>query len=122
MKENVLKEKSFQFAVEIVKISKKIMNENKEFVLSRQLLRSGTAIGALYREAEQAESIADFIHKMAIAQKECNETIYWLDLLFTTEYVDQIYFDKLKDEATQLLKIITRIIKTSKTKIGKINH
>jgi four helix bundle protein len=85
MSKNVLKDKSFAFAVEVVSISKKLMNEQKEFVLSRQLLRSGTAIGALYTEAEQAESIADFIHKMAISQKECNETIYWLDLLFTTK-------------------------------------
>ena len=80
-RENVIKEKSFDFALRIVKLYKYLQGK-KEFVLSKQLLRSGTTIGALVREAEQAESKADFIHKMAIALKEANETQYWLELLY----------------------------------------
>ena len=76
-KENPLKDKSFAFAVRVVNACKFLQTESKEFVLSKQLLRTATAIGALYREAEQAESKADFVHKLAIAQKEANETIYW---------------------------------------------
>lgn len=78
MKENVIKNKSFEFAIRIVKLYQFLCNDKKEFVLSKQLLRSGTSIGAMVREAEHSESKADFIHKLAIAQKEINETIYWL--------------------------------------------
>lgn len=87
MKTNPIKTKSFEYAVWIVHLNQFLTTEKKEFVLSKQLLRSGTPIGALYREAEQTESKADFIHKMAIAQKECNESIYWLELLKETEYL-----------------------------------
>lgn len=81
MKENVIRTKSFNFSVKIVNLYKSIIGTKKEFVLSRQLLRSGTSIGAMVRESEQAESRADFIHKLAIALNEANETDYWLDLL-----------------------------------------
>jgi len=77
-KENVLLVKSFSFAIRIVKLYQYLVAEKKEYVLSKQLLRSGTAVGALVREAQNAESKADFIHKLGIAQKECDETIYWL--------------------------------------------
>ena len=82
MGDNVIKNKSFNFALRIVKLYQFLNQEKKEYVLSKQLLRSGTAIGALVRESEQAESKLDFIHKLAIAQKEANETDYWLELLF----------------------------------------
>lgn len=88
MKENVIKNKSFAFALRVVKLYKFLIDEKREFVLSKQLLRSGTAIGALVREAEHAESKADFIHKMAIAQKEANETDYWIELLFQSDYLN----------------------------------
>jgi four helix bundle protein len=78
---NIVKEKSFAIAVRVVNLYKYLCDTKKEFVLSKQLLRSGTAIGALVREAEQAESKADFVHKMAIALKEANETEYWIQLL-----------------------------------------
>ena len=81
MRENILKDKSYIFAIEIVKLSQLLVKDKKEFVLSKQLLRSGTAVGALIREAEFAQSKPDFIHKMSISLKEANETIYWLDLL-----------------------------------------
>ena len=78
---NVFVRKSFAFAIQIVKTSRVLAEHKKEFVLSKQLLRSGTAVGALIREAQNAESKSDFVHKLAIAQKECDETLYWLDLL-----------------------------------------
>lgn len=81
MKENVIKAKSFGFAIRIVKLFQYLQTEKKEYILSKQLLRSGTGVGAWVREAEHSESKADFVHKLAIAQKEINGTIYWLELL-----------------------------------------
>ena len=83
-KKNIIKEKSYHFAIEIVNLYK-ILCDRKEFVLSKQLLRSGTSIGANVRESEHAQSKADFIHKLSIALKEANETEYWLDLLFESK-------------------------------------
>lgn len=114
MKENVIKTKSFAFAVRVVNVYKFLTSEKKEFVMSKQLLRSGTAVGALYREAEQGESKQDFIHKMGIAQKECNETIYWLELLQATEYLDDAQFNSVNSDAIELMKLITSIIKSAK--------
>jgi len=95
MAENIIKVKSFNFALRIIKLSQFLNVEKKEFVLSKQLLRSGTAIGALVRESEQAESKKDFIHKLAIAQKEANETDYWLELLFQSDYLNQVQFQSV---------------------------
>ena len=114
MKSNVVKEKSFAFAIRIVNLYKFLTSEKKEFVLSKQLLRSGTAVGALVREAEQAESKADFVHKLAIALKEANETEYWLELLHQTEYLEQKGFESIHNDNVELLKLLTSIIKTSK--------
>jgi len=118
MKENVVKNKSFDFAVRIVNLSKYLTEQKREYVLSKQILRSGTAIGALIRESEQAESKADFIHKLAIALKEANETDYWLDLLHKTEYLEEKHHQNLKADLTELLKLLTSIIKTSKANHG----
>lgn len=85
MKNNIVKNKTFNFAIRIVKLYQYLCTEKKEFTLSKQLLRSGASIGAMAREAEHAESKNDFIHKFAIAQKEANETVYWLELLKATE-------------------------------------
>ena len=117
MRRNIIKEKSFGFAVRVVNLYKVLSSERKEFVLFKQLLRSGTAVGALYREAEQAESKADFIHKMAIAQKECNEAMYWLELLKETEFLNETEFESIYSDATELIKLITSIIKTTKFNI-----
>lgn len=114
MKENVIKTKSFAFAIRIVKLYQFLQTEKKEFVMSKQLLRSGTAIGALIREAEQAESKADFIHKMAIAQKEANETEYWIELLFQSDYLNKEQYQSIIADANELLKILASIIITSK--------
>ncbi len=113
MGRNVVKDKSFAFAIRIVKCAR-FLNENKEYVLSKQLLRSGTAIGALVREAEMAESKKDFIHKMHIALKEANETVYWIDLLMETDYINAENGTNLKNEAQELLKLLVSIVKTSK--------
>ena len=116
MKENVIKEKSFAFSLRIVKAYQFLVKQEKEFVLSKQMLRSGTAVGAMIREAEQAESNADFIHKMAIALKEANETEYWIDLLTAANYLEKTQSNSLKNDLTEILKLLTSIIKTSKKK------
>ena len=114
-KRNVIKEKSFLFAIEIIGLYK-VLAERKEFVLSKQVLRSGTSIGANIREAEHAQSKADFIHKLSISLKEANETEYWLDLLYETKYINQIEFENIKPKIIELLKLLTSIINTSKSK------
>ncbi len=114
MKENILKNKSFDFAIRIVNLFKYLTTEKNEYVLSKQLLRSGTAIGALVREAEHAESKADFIHKLSISLKEANETDYWIELLFKTNFLSDIEYKTLKYDAEELIKLLVSIIKTSK--------
>ena len=113
-KENVIREKSFKFAVRAINLYKVLSNERKEFILSKQLLRSGTSIGANVREAVNAESSADFIHKLAIAQKESDETCYWLELLHETGFINEPEFISLCSDASELLKIIRSIILSSK--------
>jgi len=115
---NVVKEKSFAFAVRVVNLYKYLCNEKKEFVLSKQLLRSGTAIGALVREAEQAESKPDFVHKMAIALKEANETEYWILLLRETGYLNANEAESAINDNKELLKLLTRIINSTKQGMG----
>ncbi|NUY80961.1 four helix bundle protein [Flavobacterium sp. MAH-1] len=114
MGDNVVREKSFSFAVKVVKACRKISDEKKEFVLSKQLMRSGTSIGANVREAINAQSKADFIHKLAIAQKESDETIYWLELMKATDFIGKTEFDELHTEATEILRIIRSIILSTK--------
>ena len=111
---NAVKEKSFAFAIRIVNLHRILATEKKEFVLSKQLLRSGTAIGALVREAEQAESKPDFIHKMAIALKEANETEYWILLLRETNYLTVKESESILADTVELLKLLTSIIKSAK--------
>lgn len=120
MAENIVKTKSFGFALKIVDIYKFLCNDKKEFVLSKQLLRSGTSIGALVREAEQGESKLDFIHKLAIAQKEANESDYWLELLHQSEYIDNIRYQSLKTDIVEINKILASIIISTKQRIGKL--
>ena len=99
MKQGILKEKSFRFAVRVVNLYRYLCEVKKEFVLSKQILRSGTLVGAMIREAQQSESIADFIHKIVIAQKEINESIYWLELLKKTEYISNMAFESIHVKA-----------------------
>jgi len=114
MRENVVKTKSFGFAVRIVRMYQYLCFEKKEFVLSKQLLRSGTGVGAMVREAEHAESKADFKHKIGIAQKEINETIYWLELLRETDYLSLEQFETVHAEAIEIIKLLTAILKKVK--------
>lgn len=117
MKENIIQNKSFDFAVQIVETYKYLAYEKKEFVLSKQLLRSGTSIGANICEAIGGQSSKDFIHKLQISRKETNETLYWLKLLETTQYLQQKVAQKLVQKCEELLKILTSIIKTLESKI-----
>jgi len=116
MDEKTVKSKSYLFAIRIINAYKFLSSEQKEFVLSKQLLRSGTAIGALIMEAEHAESKADFIHKLNISLKEANETEYWLMLLHDTDYVDEKSFKSIASDCQELIKMLISIIKTSKGK------
>jgi four helix bundle protein len=113
-RKNIIKDKTFAFAIEVVNLYKALA-EKREFVMSKQLLRSGTSIGANVREAEHAQSKADFIHKLSISLKEANETEYWLDLLYETKYLSDIEFQNIKPKITELLRLLTSIIKTSKS-------
>lgn len=117
MKENVLKTKSFDFAVRIVKLYKFLKKEHNEFILSQQIVRSGTSVGALFREAEHGESLKDFIHKLTIGLKEANESKYWLDLLYATEFITKRIYDSMNKDCEELLKLLTASVKTSKSRI-----
>jgi len=113
-KKSIIKEKSFAFAIRIIRLFQYLTETKKEYILSKHLLRSGTAIGALVREAQNAESTKDFIHKLGISQKECDETIYWLELLNQTEYLNEKEFESINNEAVELLKMLRSAIITSK--------
>jgi four helix bundle protein len=113
-RKSVLKDKSFLFAIRIVRLYQQLTEIKKEYVMSKQLLRSGTAIGALVREAQNAESSKDFIHKLSISQKECDESVYWLELLKATEYINDQEFESLNNDAIELLKMLRSSILTTK--------
>ena len=114
MSKSILKEKSYAFALRMVKLYKFIVARNKEYVLSKQVLRSGTSIGANVEEAGQAQSKADFVHKLAIAQKEAFETDYWLRLLRDSQYVSVAQAASLLSDCVELQKMVTASIKTAK--------
>ena len=115
MKENnVIVDKSKTFAVRIIKLYKYLCENKKEYVLSKQLLRSGTSIGANVKEAIRGQSKADFIAKMSIALKEASETEYWLELLHETDFIDKKKFDSIYADNNELLKLLMSIVKSSK--------
>ncbi|MCF8284764.1 MAG: four helix bundle protein [Sphingobacteriales bacterium] len=116
MTENIIKTKSFKFAIDIVNTYKSIIENKKEYELSKQLLRSGTSIGANIREGLNAQSLKDFIHKFSIAQKETDESLYWLELLKETNYITSDQFEKMNEKCLEIMKIISKIIVTSKNK------
>jgi four helix bundle protein len=120
-KNSIISEKSFQFAIRIINLYKYLKSEHAEFILSKQMLRSGTSIGAMSREASQAESKKDFIHKLNIALKEANECSYWLELLAETNYITNKMFTSINIECVELIKILTAIIKTSKKGNVEVN-
>jgi len=110
-------DKSFQLAIRIVRLYKYLVDEKKEYIMSNQILRSGTSPGALVREAVNAESDKDFIHKLAVAQKETDETRYWLELLVVTEFISESQFQSLYSDATEVLKLVRSSILTKKKKL-----
>lgn len=111
-----LQVKSYNFALRIIKLNKYLQSKTKEFIISKQLLRSGTAIGALIREAEFAQSNADYISKFSIALKEANETLYWLSLLKDSNEITNKEFNSIEPEISELIKLLVSSIKTLKSK------
>lgn len=122
MKESLIKDKSFKFSIRIVKMSCHLRETKKEYIISKQVIRCGTSIGANVREALNAESKVDFVHKLGIAQKEADETLYWLELLKETEYIDETSFISIHDDCTRLLKMIKSIILTTKQNLPQKNN
>src|SRR5436190_15412973 len=114
MGKSVLREKSYAFAVRIMNFCRMLQDTKKEYIVSKQLLRSGTGIGALLREAEFAQSRPDFVHKVSIALKEANETIYWLQLLTDTNYIPGVETTDLQLECNELIAMLAATVKTAK--------
>ena len=113
MNNNIIYDKSFDFAVSIVNLYKYLTEQLKEYVLSKQLLRCGTSIGANVSEAQRAQSKPDFISKMSIALKEANESYYWIKLLYKTNYIDKLQFESLQLDINEIISILIKICKTS---------
>ena len=116
MSENIIEKKSFTFAIRIVNLCKYLTSDKKELIMSKQLLRCGTSIGANVSEAEKGQSRADFTAKMNIALKEANETYYWLRLLNATEYLDNKMFESIENDIKELVAILTAICKKTNEK------
>lgn len=113
-----LREKSFNFAIRIYKLSQYLVNEKKEYVISRQIMKSGTNPGAMVREAIGAESGSDFVHKLAVGRKEMEETQYWLELLLATDQISKKEFDSIYSDSIEILKMLTSSILTKKKNMG----
>lgn len=111
---NIIENKSFEFAVRIVNLRKFLVREKNEYILSKQLMRSGTSIGANVSEAQREQSKADFVSKMSIALKEANETNYWLKLLYRTDYIDEKQFGSMVGDLDEIISILVSICNTSK--------
>ena len=124
MKKSILKDKSKAFALRVIRLYKYLCEEKKEYILSKQLLRSGTSIGANIAEAFYGQSEADFVSKLSIAQKETGETMYWLELLHESDYLKRNEYDSINSDAEELIRLLTSSIKTVKerTVTTKLNH
>ena len=118
-KDQIYKEKFMAFAIRIVKLKNYLNEQKHEYNIADQIQRSGTSIGANHREAIAAESDVDFVHKLAVAQKECNETLYWLELLKATGYIDEPMFNSLYTDAEEIMRMLTASIITIKKRIKK---
>ena len=118
-KDNLVMNKSYVFALDVINLYKILSVEKKEFVLSKQLLRSGTALGALIKEAEHAQSKADFLNKMNIALKEANESEYWLELMKDGNYIKEEIANKYLEDVSTLIKLLASIVKTTKSKLNR---
>ena len=114
MNSNIIEEKSFDFAVRIVRLYQYLADDKEEYVISKQLLRSGTSVGANVVEALDAISRREFINKMSISLKECSETIYWIELLYRTEYLSDRQYSSIHADSKELKRILSSIVKTAK--------
>ena len=120
--DNPIEKRAYQFALRIVNAYKYLTRQQSEFVLSKQMLRSGTSIGAMMREAKFAQSRADFVSKTSIALKEANETLYWIELLHDSEYIDDKTFESIHNEAKEITSILASIVKTTKENSEKYDN
>lgn len=118
MKRGIIVEKSFALALTVVQSYKYLSEVQREYVMSKQLLRSGTAVGALVREAQNAESKKDFIHKLGIAQKECDETLFWVELLLASDYLDAVRAQLIQNQSEEMLRLLKSAILTSKQNLS----
>ncbi|GHS97488.1 hypothetical protein FACS189421_04360 [Bacteroidia bacterium] len=118
MKNSIIQEKSKKFAIRIIHCYKHLVDNKKEFVISKQLLRSGTSIGALVAESRFAQSDKDFINKLYIALKEANESLYWLELLYETNFLTKEEYVSISEDSDELIKLLVSITKTLKSKIN----
>ena len=118
IKEDPLREKTLQFAIRVVNLNKYLMNEKKEYIISKQIMRSGTNPGAMVREGANAESGKDFIHKLFVAKKETAETQYWLELLNATDYISNSEYKSLHADSVEIAKLLSSSIITKKKKLG----
>ena len=120
--ESPIEQRSYQFALRIIKAYKFLTKQKDEYVMSKQMLRSGTSVGALMREAKFAQSRADFVNKASIALKEANETLYWIELLYESEYIDDKTFKSIHQEADEITAILASIVKTTKENTIKYDN
>ena len=120
--DEILLPKSYKFALRTIELYKWLTSSKNEYVLSKQLLRSGTAIGALVKEAEHAQSKADFLNKMNVALKEANETEYWLLLLRDADFISEKEFDSIHLDCRELIRLLISIVRTTKSKINRTNE
>jgi len=119
MKENITAAKKIDFAIKSIQLYRNLAEEKREYVISKQLLRSGTAIGALITEAEYAEATTDFLYKMNIALKEANETSYWLLLLHKGGYISESLYNEISDDCLENIRLLASVVKTTKPNLGK---
>jgi four helix bundle protein len=116
---SIIAPKTYSFALRIIDLYKYLASEKKEFVLSKQLLRSGTSIGALVSEAEHAQSRADFLNKMNVALKEANETEYWIMLLKDSKFISEAEFNSISVDCSELIRLLISIVKTTKESLHR---
>ena len=117
---SIVEEKSYKFALRIIKLYKYLKENKRDYVLSKQILRCGTSIGANIKESSQAESTPDFIHKLCIALKETSETEYWICLLYDSDLIDKRSYNSIINDCKEILKLLTSIIKTSRSNLKKL--
>ena len=118
IQEGIVQQKSLQFAIRIAKFCNYLQSEKREFIVSKQVFRSGTSIGANIRESRNAQSKADFVSKLSIALKEADETQYWLELLFGADYIDEKEYCSMNEDVKQIIALLTSSIKTIKNNSG----